>query len=82
MVHPVCLQVFKLEGLTQAARAKVAFTALELTRFVKSRGRCCRVQVYEEMKSELAIMAKPRDPNVLVVHGVYGICVATSPSHP
>ena len=81
-MHPFGLQVFKLEGLTQAARAKVAFAALELTRSAEPRGRCCRVQVYEEMKSELAIMAKPRDPNVLVVHGVYGICVATSPSHP
>jgi hypothetical protein len=29
------------------------------------------MQVYEDMKSELAIMTKPKDPNVLVVHGVY-----------
>ena len=47
-----------------------------------SRAVGARVQVYEEMKSELAIMAQPRDPTVLVGHGVYGICVATSPSHP
>ncbi len=44
-------------------------------------GAAACVQVYEEMKSELAVMAKPRDPNVLVVHGVYGICVATPLSH-
>ena len=31
------------------------------------------MQVYEDMKSELAIMTKPKDPNVLVVHGVYVI---------
>jgi hypothetical protein len=31
------------------------------------------MQVYEDMKSELATMMKPRDPNVLVVHGVYAI---------
>ena len=29
------------------------------------------MQVYEDMKSELAIMTKPKDPNVLVVYGVY-----------
>jgi hypothetical protein len=29
-----------------------------------------RVQVYDEMKSELAVMSTPKDPNVLVVHGV------------
>ncbi len=27
-------------------------------------------QVYEEMKKELEVMTKPKDPNVLVVHGV------------
>ena len=31
------------------------------------------MQVYEDMKSELAIMTKPKDPNVLVVYGVYVI---------
>ena len=31
------------------------------------------MQVYEDMKSELAIMTKPKDPNVLVVYGVYAI---------
>ncbi len=30
-----------------------------------------RMQVYKDMKSELAIMTKPKDPNVLVVYGVY-----------
>ena len=80
-MHPPGLQVFKLEGLTQAARAKVAFAACGLPRSAEPRGRCCRVQVYEEMKSELAVMAKPRDPIVLVVHGVYGISFATPPSH-
>ncbi len=30
------------------------------------------MQVYKDMKSELAIMTKPKDPNVLVV---YGVCV-------
>ncbi len=29
------------------------------------------MQVYKDMKSELAIMTKPKDPNVLVVYGVY-----------
>ena len=28
------------------------------------------MQVYEEMKKELEMMTKPKDPNVLVVHGV------------
>ena len=32
--------------------------------------RAWHMQVYEDMKSELAIMTKPKDPNVLVVHGV------------
>ena len=31
------------------------------------------MQVYKDMKSELAIMTKPKDPNVLVVYGVYAI---------
>ena len=31
------------------------------------------MQVYKDMKSELAIMTKPKDPNVLVVYGVYVI---------
>ncbi len=35
--------------------------------------RASHMQVYEDMKSELAIMTKPKDPNVLVVHGVYAI---------
>ena len=35
--------------------------------------RAWRMQVYKDMKSELAIMTKPKDPNVLVVHGVYAI---------
>jgi hypothetical protein len=35
--------------------------------------RAWHVQVYEDMKSELAIMTKPKDPNVLVVYGVYVI---------
>jgi hypothetical protein len=35
--------------------------------------RAWHMQVYEDMKSELAIMTKPKDPNVLVVHGVYAI---------
>ena len=33
--------------------------------------RAWHMQVYEDMKSELAIMTKPKDPNVLVVYGVY-----------
>ena len=35
--------------------------------------RACHMQVYKDMKSELAIMTKPKDPNVLVVYGVYAI---------
>ena len=35
--------------------------------------RAWHMQVYEDMKSELAIMTKPKDPNVLVVYGVYAI---------
>jgi hypothetical protein len=33
--------------------------------------RAWHMQVYKDMKSELAIMTKPKDPNVLVVYGVY-----------
>jgi hypothetical protein len=64
------LQAFKLEGLSQAARSKVRPSGIQITaRSVRE----WHMQVYEDMKSELAIMTKPRDPNVLVVYGVYVI---------
>ena len=63
-------QAFKLEGLSQAARSKVRSPGIQTT---PQSVRVRHMQVYEDMKSELAIMTKPKDPNVLVVYGVYAL---------
>ena len=70
------MQAFRLEGLSQAARAKAPGPSRT------SLGLCCSCgttlcvrydQVFDDMQRELVLMTKPRHKNVLMVHGMYAL---------
>ncbi len=68
------MQAFRLEGLSQAARAKAP------SYLRPSIGQCCPSsttrgvcydQVFDDMQRELVLMTTPKHKNVLMVHGMY-----------
>ncbi len=71
------VQAFRLQGLSQFARAKAPCPSRSPLGQRRRKRRhywgVCALQIFSDMQRELVLMTKPKHKNVLMVHGMYAL---------
>jgi len=71
------VQAFRLQGLSQFARAKAPCPSRSSLGQRRRKRRhywgVCALQIFSDMQRELVLMTKPKHKNVLMVHGMYAL---------